>query len=882
MMWSDLLFRLRAFVHRRTMEQELNEELQFHLENQIRKYQNSGMSREAATRQTRLDFGGLGQVKEECRQARGIYLLESFGQDLRYGARNLRRSPAFTLVALVTLAHATGTISTVFVLANTFFFRYLPVDRPEQLVAVTPTRRHGTVLGYVSYHDYLQFRDHNRTIQGLAAHYSTAPLFVSANNYAREINGTVVTANFFPLLGLKPVLGRFFRTDEDSVPDRNPVAVLGYDFWRNWFGGSPKALGSIIRINNLSFTVIGVAPANFHGMAQIPSEVYIPSMMLHAGYQYCDVLEDADCTILSMVGRLAAGRTIKEADAEVGTLIPQRWKHAAEGDNTGVTVLPQRGSFRDNDESTIRFMTILFLVAAVLLIVCCANLAGLLISRGRARGHELAIRASLGAERLRVIRQLMTEAGLLALVGGAAGMIVSSGLTKALSSMFYSVDDEGHPLWYDFTPDPGVVLVVLAISLAAALLFGSIPAIKSSGLAAAERLKAHASTFSASRQTGQWLVGTQAALAVGLATVAGLLIANVRTLVTGIDFEPSRVALMRLRPGLVKYSPQQAQRFLRTAIQTLQSVPGVESASLIGSGVVLKGSTADVALPKWPDPKSQAINSGYIDVGPQYFATLRTPILSGREFDEHDDANASLVAIVNQSLATRFWPSGGAIGSTILINGQRRQIVAIVKNVLQSRDASSKPYVYVPYWQNAKTLEARLCVRVKGNPAAMLSRLVREVNRVDPNIPIAETITLPVQLDGMFRPLRVSATFLGYVACVCVLLSAIGLYGVLAFRVSRRKKEIGIRMALGANPYSIRVMIMREGMAVILFSSCAGIGLAAAGVQLVRALLFGSAAADWLFYAGAISLIACTCLLACWFPAHRAACTAPLEALREE
>jgi predicted permease len=865
------------------MERELNEEIQFHLEHQIGKYENSGMSREAAVREARLNFGGLDQVKEECRQARGIHVLESFGQDLRYGVRSLRHNPAFTFVALVTLALATGTISTVFVLANTFFFRYLPVNRPAQLVAVTPTRRHRAVLGYISYRDYLQFRDHNKTLQDLAAHYPTAPLFVSANSNSREINGAIVTANFFPLLGVKPALGRFFRPDEDSVPDRDRVAVLGYDLWRNWFSGSPKGLGSTIRINGVSFIVIGVAPASFHGMSPLPSELYIPTMMLHVGYQYCDALGDADCTILSMVGRLAPGQSIEHASAEMATLVPHRWKYASEGDNTGVAVLAERGSDRDKDDSTIRFMTILFLVAGVLLLVCCANLAGLLISRGEARAHELAIRASLGAGRLRVIRQLMTEAGLVALVGGALGSVVSLGFAKALSSMFYSIDDEGHPLWYDLTPDAGIVLAVVAVSLAAAVLFGLIPAFKSSRLAVAESLKAHASSISAPQQVGQWLVGTQAALAVALVTIAGLLIADVRMLVTGLDFEPSHVALMRLRPGLVKYSPDRAQRFLRTAIQRLESVPGVESASLIGSGVVLNGSIADVALPQWHDAKSLAINSGYIDVGPRYFATLRTPVLRGREFDEHDDVNAPRVAIVNQTLATRFWPSGGAIGSTILVNGQNHQIVAIVKDVpLQSRGANSKPYIYVPYWQNAKTLEARLCVRVRGDPTAMLPRLVREVNRVDPNIPVAETITLPVQLDGMFRPLRVGATFLGYVAGVSVLLSAVGLYGVLAFRVSRRKKEIGIRIALGADPFGVRTMIIREGMAVVLFGSCAGLGLALGGIRLVRSLLFQSAPGDWLFYCAALSLVACIGLLACSFPAHRAARTAPLDALREE
>jgi predicted permease len=839
-MLSDLLFRLRAVFRRGVVEEELDEELRLHVEHQVRAHESFGLTREAAIRRARLGFGGLDQVKEECRQARGVSLVETTLQDLLFAIRGMRRSPVFTLVSLLTLALTIGTISTVFNLANTFFFRRLSVNRPEQLVAVTPTRRRGTVQGLLSFPDYLRFRDHNKTLQSLAAHYPTSPLFVSAKGNAREINGAVVSANFFPLLGLRPALGRFFSREEDSVPDRDRVAVLANDLWRNWFDASPDAIGAIIKINRVPFTVIGVAPQNFRGMSQNPSEIYIPSMMLHVGYEYCDVLVDENCTILSTVGRLAPGRTLEEARAEMATLLPPQWAHASEEDNTGVTVLPQRGS--DKDESTARFVRLLFLIAGTLLAVCCANLAGLLIGRGSARSRELAIRASLGAGRFRLMRQLMTESALLALIGGILGTLISVALTNTLSSMFYSMDDEGHPLWYDFSPEPAVILAVLAVSIGAAFLFGLIPAVKSSRLGPSESLKTQASTLSTRSRLGHWLVGTQAALAVALVTVAGLLIGSARALASGISFEPSHVALMRLRPRLIKYSPVRAQGFQHAVIRRLESVAGVESASLIGTGVVLNGGKADVALLQWLDSKRQAINSGYIDIGPRYFETLRTPVLRGREFDELDNLNSPRVAIVNQSLANRLWSSGEVIGDTLVVNGQKYRIVGLVKDVpLQGRSVASLPYVYVPYWQNPEAVDARLCVRVHGDPAAMLSRLAREVNRVDPDVPIAETITLPTQLDGMFKPLRVSATFLSYVAAMAVLLSAIGLYGALAFAVSRRTKEIGIRMAVGAESRGVLTMIVREGMTVILLGACVGIGLAVAGARLVCHLLFGSA-----------------------------------------
>jgi predicted permease len=802
-------------------------------------------------------------------------------RDVRYAIRGMRNSPTFTLIAVLTLALATGTISTVLNLAYTFFFRRLPVDRPEGLVVVSATRRHGAVDGYVSWPDYIRFRDHSRTLEGLAAHYSTAPLFVSVNDNAREINGAVVSANFFPLLGIKPALGRFFGADEDSVPDRDRVAVLGYDLWRDWFASSTGALGAVVRINNIPFTVIGVAPASFHGMSVMPSQIYIPTMMLRVGYGYCDVLADQDCTILSMVGRLAPAYRVEEARAEMAALVPPLWAKAEEGDNTGVTVRPERGS--DHSDSKLRLIQILLLVCGVLLLVCCANLAGLLTARGTTRIRELAIRASLGAGRVRLVRQLLTESVLLAVFGGAAGMVVSLALTNALSSMFYSVDVEGHSLWYDFSPEPAVLIIVCAVSIGAGFLFGLAPAVRSSRLGAAEGLKGGTPAATPRSHAAQWLVGAQTALAVALATVAALLLANAGALMTGRGFEPGHVALLRLRPRMVGYSPQRAPQFLKTVIRRLESLPGVESASMVGRGVVLNGGQADVTLPQWMDRKRQGIRTGYIDVGPRYFETLRTPVQRGREFDESDTLGSPFVAIVNRTLANRLWPAASAIGETIFVEGQTRLVVGVVEDVpLQSGTEVSKPYVYVAFWQNSRALEARLCVRVRGDAAAMLPALAREVNRVDPNVPIAETITLPLQLKGMFQPLRVSATFLSWAAGLALLLTAIGLYGAISFAVSRRTKEIGIRIALGARSRRVVAMIIRQGMSVVLLGVLAGLGIAAFGVRLVRYLIVGSSQNDALFYAGAALLVACIGLIACSVPARRAAGVEPLSALRHD
>jgi hypothetical protein len=342
---SDILYRIRAVFRRDDVEHELDDELRFHLDREIDKLIASGLSRDDATRRARLAFGGLDQTREACRDARGIVALETVLQDLRYGVRTMKRAPMLSLTAILTIALSTAALATVLTLGYTLFFRRLPVDRPQELVAVAATRLRSDpegvavreanrlrVLGRVSYADYLAFRDRTTTLAGLAAHYPTAPLFVSANGNVKEVNGAVVSANFFPLLGIQPALGRFFHDNEDRVPDRDRVAVIGHDFWRTWFASSPAAIGSSMRINGTDFTIVGVAPSTFAGMTSSPMEVYIPTMMLRVGYRWCADALASDCTVLQMIGRLARGRTATDAAADLPALMPASWFHAPLGE----------------------------------------------------------------------------------------------------------------------------------------------------------------------------------------------------------------------------------------------------------------------------------------------------------------------------------------------------------------------------------------------------------------------------------------------------------------------------------------------------------------------------------------------------------------------
>ena len=804
-------------------------------------------------------------------------LADGLRQDLRYGVRMVRRGPMVSLAVAATVALSTAAIATVATLADTLLWRQLPVAKPDTLVQVSATRGHDRTDGAISYPDYVQFRDSATTVRPLAAHYSTAPLFVAVGGNAREVNGAVVSANFFPLLDMKPVLGRFFRADEDRVPDRDHVVVIGYDFWRSWFGGSPAAVGSVMTINSVPFTVVGIAAPGPVDLTPMPVNLYIPTMMLRVGYRWCGDALAVDCTTLTMIGRLSAGRSVREAAAELATVMPQAWTHAPPGENSGVDVRQPRGMSEDDQDS--KLVAMLAAVAVVLLIVCCANLGGLLGTRAAARDGEFAIRLSLGARPFRVVRQVVTESLLLAATGGVAGLVLSRVFVATLSRLFFSMDDEGHPLYYDFSQSSSIATVTMVAAVLAGVLFSVLPAARA--VRRPSLRPAQGRSTSTRWSAGRWLLGAQAAVAVALLASAALLTASALLVLEGRNYDTSHVALLRVRPRLIKYTPDQAQRFQREVIRQLRALPAVESVSMVGVGTILGGGSATAGLPGWTD--DQKVKVQYNEIGPAYFETLRTPVIRGREFDDRDTVQSPSVAIVNETMAKRFWPEGRSIGAMVVVGGLARQIVGVVADVsMKGRSERADAWVYTPFWQNPGEIDSRIAVRTAGDPAAVLAELSRTVHRVDPSVPIAETITLPVRMAALTRPVRVTALFVGYAASLAILLTAIGLYGTLAFAVSRRTKEIGIRLALGERRGRVIRSIVREALIIAFAGATVGVLLAIGAARVLSHLLYGSAETDWMFYAGAAIVVGCVALGASLAPARRAAAVEPAVALRQE
>jgi predicted permease len=466
---------------------------------------------------------------------------------------------------------------------------------------------------------------------------------------------------------------------------------------------------------------------------------------------------------------------------------------------------------------------------------------------------------------------------LLAAAGGFGGVLLSRVFIGVLSTMFFSLDDEGHPLSYDFSQTTTIVVATFGAALAAGVVFSLIPALKAVGRAGAHPATTRTVT---SRWSGRLLLSAQAAVAVAMVATATLLTASAHIVLAGRNYDTSHVALMRVRPRLVKYTPDRALPFQREVVRRLRAIPSVESVTMVGIGSILSGGSAKVGLPASTDA---SMTVRYNEIGPAYFSTLRTPVVAGREFDDRDTIRSPRVAVINETLAARLWPPGRALGATLLVGDIAHQVVGIVADVsIQTRNAAGDAWIYVPFWQNPGQIDSRIAVRVAGDPAAILPTLAREVHAVDPDVPIAETITLPSRMAGVMRPVLVGAVFVGYAASFALLLTAIGLYGAVAFSVSRRTKEIGIRLALGATRSGVVASIVREGVSVIFAGAAVGVVLGIAQARVVAHLLYGSAASDWLVYLMSALLIVSVGATASLVPARRAAAVEPIVALRQE
>jgi putative ABC transport system permease protein len=607
-------------------------------------------------------------------------------------------------------------------------------------------------------------------------------------------------------------------------------------------------------------------------------------MMIRIGYRYCDGFQPP-CTVLQLMGRLRQDTNISGRRAEIAALMSQLQSSTSGFDRRlGASVTPAIGISGDREyfHSLSRLLTA---IGGLLLLVVCANLAGLLLARGASRGAEIAMRRTLGAGRARILRQLLTESLLLAFAGGALGWLISLWTSRLLVG-FYSVDDEGYRHLFDIRPDATMILYSIALTVATGTLFGLMPALQACSSDLNLALKSGATSGSNRKRSRTVLVSAQIAFSLALLVGAGLLARSAARIEAGTNMDVHNVLGLRLPLSLVRYPAAKANTFKREIVQRLRELPGVESVSLAkGQGLVWHAVLkARATLPgeTYPKPEDEPLIL-FQQVAPDYFATLRIPFTAGRDFNDSDRPGSPPVAIVNETLASRISRYGAPLDRTILLEDRPYQIVGVVKDAqLRNATEGAAPLAYLPYWQDETLLEARMCIRVTGDPAAALPLIRNAIANIDPEVPVTEMMPLIDQVRAAYTDARLASAVLSCAAVLALLLSAIGLYSVISFDVSRRTKEIGVRMALGASAQAVIRLFLREGFLVILTGAALGGILALATMRLLGAWLFGVRPSDPLTFGVAVSVLLAVTLLAGYIPARRATRVDPMIALRYE
>lgn len=880
---------LQSLLRQKRTEQELDEELGAFLELALEEKMKSGMSREDARRAVRLEQGSFMVTKEVIRSSGWEFVVQTCVQDLRFAARIFSKNPGLALVAVLTAALGIAANVTVFSVIDGLFLRSVPAKDPERLVRIVAPENDGE--GLFSIPEFAYLRSNAKTVEELTAHYSTAPLYTSANGETGEVTGAVVSSSYFSLLGLRPYLGRFFANEEDSVPDRDAVAVLGYRFWQRIYNGDSGVIGKTLLINDHSFTIVGIMPPEFRGteIGGTPLEIWIPSMMIHVGYRYCDGLQPG-CTILGILARLKPGTNASQAQAEITTLLRQlKVSNSAFDDRYGASVTPAIGITRDRGRDYfLELARLLATVGGLLLLIVCANLGGLFVTRGTARRAEIAMRIALGAGRARIVGQLLTESLLLAFAGGFLGLLLSTWTSRLLVS-FYSLDDEGYPHLLDVHLNAVIIIYSIVVTAAAGLLFGLLPALQASRTDMNEALKGGAATLTAGKKFSHTVLATvQVSFSLALLVGAGLLARSDAFIQSGRNIDLHHVLGVRLPLSLIHYPQEKAYTFKREVVRRLRELPGVESVSLAkGQGLVWHfgsrgGERATQPGKTYARPADEPMVATK-QIAPDYFATLKIPFVSGRDFNDSDKPGSPLVTIVNETFAREITGNSLPLGQTVLIDDKPYAIVGLVKDAqMRSAVELRLAVAYLPFWQDETLLEARMCIRVSGDAAAALPMVRRTIASIDPEVPVTEAMPLMDQVRGAYKDTRIANAVLSCAALLALILSAMGLYGIVSYDVTRRTKEIGVRTALGARPYDVVRLFLRQGFRIALTGVLFGAGLAFATTRLLGAWLFGVGSADTISFGIATAVLLVATGTAAYLPARRAMRVDPIVALRYE
>jgi predicted permease len=915
---KPLVHLIRNLFRRAQVEQELDDEMSSWVEMRADEHEARGLSRDAAVRAARLDTGGVEQLKEEVRDVRFGAWLELLWRDVRFAARTLLHSPGVTAVVVLSLGLAIGANTAIFSMVNALLMKSLPVDRPEQLVLLSNGYTRGFVSGQkgrwsiYSYPLYRHLRDNQTAFEGIAS-FRTELDRLNVRLPRQEASTLawcrLVSGNYFTVLGVTPLIGRVLSSNDESLT-ANPVAVISHSYWQRAFQGSTAVIGEVVNMNGIPVTIAGVAPEKFFGesIERELADIWLPVTLQPRVMMRRNALEDSVNSWLNLIGRLTPGSSVARAEAELNVALAQHLRQLA-----GPSIKPEQEqeirkanialSPGSGGVSFLRYLYtdalyILMAVVGLVLLIACANVANLLLARATAREKEMSMRLALGAGRMRLIRQLLVESLLLAGLGGAVGVALASWMTRLLLAGI-STGDRMVPL--DVAPDGRVLGFTLAVSLLTGILFGLAPALRASRVDVWPALKGTSSLSPSGSPRrfrlglAQALIVAQVGLSVPLLAGAALFVQTLRQLQNqDLGFRPANVLEVGIDPLIAGYEPDRLESLYRNLLERVQVIPGVQSASLSlyspmsgnnwSSPVEVEGHSSAAA--------GEETMSQWVWTGPRYLETTGMTLLRGREFSPGDVPNSRKVAIVNETFVAHYLQGRDPIGRQFAIPSlgvtQPIEIVGIVKDVkFNSLRQTFRPVAFMPITQApippakyARFLEVRGAPGT--DPATLASTIRAAIQETDRNLPVTSIKTLEKQIaDGLTRE-NLTAGVSSFFAALALALACIGVYGVLAYAVAKRGREIGIRMAIGARKGMILRMVLREVLLLSLAGIAIGLVAAVFTSNAIAAQLYGLKATDTRTLAGVALVLAACAALAGLLPALRASRVDPMVTLRAD
>ena len=875
-----LRLRLRSLFRREQVEQDLSEELQYHLEKKIQGHLAAGLTQEEARRKALREFGGVELSKENCRDTRRVNYIQDLLQDLGFGVRMLRNSPTFAIVAILTLALGMGANTAIFSVIHGVLLRPLPFPKQDQLMILFEENNDGT-RSNTSWATFMDWNRLNHSFTGIAAVSFWSPTYVGAHD-AETLIGFRASSTLFDLMGVKLERGRNFLPSED-VRGNNFVVILSYGFWQRTFGGDPGIVGKSVQLGTRAYTVVGVLPADFPSVLSFdprkPADIYTP-LAYDATLPYAC----RDCRHLRAIARLRDGLPIAGAEAEMNQISANLFReYPTSYSASGVTLTPLK-DYLVGDVKTA--LWILLGSVGFVLLIACVNVANLLLAWAVRRQHEVALRAALGARRARMVRQFLTESLLLSLLGGAFGFFLAWGGVAVLQLLQLA----NLPRLQNVRIDAWTFAFTFGISLVTGLVFGLLPAFGASRFDLNKALRETGKSTAGKERyrLRSVLIFADVALALLLLTGAGLMMKSfIRLLEVNPGFDPSHTLTLTLSLWGPKSADAPAIAFFDQVLQRVQALPGVESAGIVSQlplggnldmyGVHVEGKS--LANPE-EDPSADRYS-----ITPGYLRAMHIPLLGGREFDQRDAQTSPMVALVNESMARQFWPGEDPVGKRFRMGdtkGPWKTVVGVVGDVLhKGLDAPHSIQVYLPNTQFTDSMVI-LAVRTSNDPASLAAAVRSEIASLDPQVPISNVATMDEVVSASLANQRFGALLFLLFGAIALVLTAVGIYGVISYGVAQRTHEIGIRLALGAGRREVLSMVVGEALKPALLGAALGLSAAFGLTRLLTRLLFNVKPADPLVFAGVLLLLIGVALLASYIPALRATRVDPIVALRYE